>query len=92
MFNPLVLAYVGDTVYDTFVRTMLVSGGSIQVNKLHKRAIKFVQAKAQAEILEKISHILTEEELDIVRRGRNTKICNSTQKCRYHGLQACYGL
>lgn len=73
MFNPLVLAYVGDTVYDTFVRTMLVSGGSIQVNKLHKRAIKFVQAKAQAEILEKLSHILTEDEQDIVRRGRNTK-------------------
>lgn len=73
MFNPLVLAYIGDSVYDTFIRTMLVSGGSIQVDKLHKRAIKFVQAKAQAEITEQLQHILTEDELDIVRRGRNTK-------------------
>lgn len=73
MYNPLVLAYIGDSVYDTFIRTMLVCGGSIQVNKLHKRAIKFVQAKAQAEITEELHDILTEEEQDIVRRGRNTK-------------------
>lgn len=73
MFNPLVLAYVGDSVYDTFIRTMLVSGGSIQVDKLHKRAIKYVQAKAQAEILQQLQATLTEEEQEIVRRGRNTK-------------------
>jgi ribonuclease-3 family protein len=73
MLNPLVLAYVGDSVYDTFVRTLLVSGGYGQVAKLHKLAIEFVKAKAQADILEKISEMLTEEEQDIVRRGRNTK-------------------
>lgn len=73
MYNPLVLAYIGDSVYDTFIRTMLVSDGSIQVKKLHKRAIRFVQAKAQAEITEELHNILTEEEQDIVRRGRNTK-------------------
>lgn len=73
MYNPLVLAYIGDSVYDTFIRTMLVSGGSIQVNKLHKKAIKFVQAKAQAEITEQLHNMLTEDEQDIVRRGRNTK-------------------
>jgi ribonuclease III family protein len=73
MFNPLVLAYIGDSVYDTFIRTMLVSGGSIQVDKLHKRSIKYVQAKAQAEITEQLHNILTEDEQDIVRRGRNTK-------------------
>ena len=73
MYNPLVLAYIGDSVYDTFVRTMLVAGGSIQVDKLHKRAIKFVQAKAQAAIVESLQEILTDDEKDIVRRGRNTK-------------------
>lgn len=73
MYNPLVLAYIGDTVYDTFIRTMLVSNGSMQVNKLHKRAVKYVKAKAQAEILEKLNDLLTEDEHDIVRRGRNTK-------------------
>lgn len=79
MYNPLVLAYIGDSVYDTFIRSMLVSGGSIQVDKLHKRAIKYVQAKAQAEILDKLHDILTEDEQDIVRRGRNTK-SNSVPK------------
>ncbi|MDF2520202.1 MAG: hypothetical protein K0R84_830 [Clostridia bacterium] len=73
MYNPLVLAYIGDAVYDTFVRSLLVSGGSMQVAKLHKRAIGYVQAKAQAAIIEKLHDTLTEDELDIVRRGRNTK-------------------
>lgn len=73
MLNPLVLAYVGDSVYDTFVRTLLVSGGYGQVAKLHKMSIEFVKAKAQADILDKISDMLTADEQDIVRRGRNTK-------------------
>lgn len=73
MLNPLVLAYVGDSVYDTFVRTLLVSGGYGQVAKLHKMAIEFVKAKAQADTLEKIAESLTMDEQDIVRRGRNTK-------------------
>lgn len=73
MLNPLVLAYVGDSVYDTFVRTLLVSGGYGQVAKLHKLSIEFVKAKAQADILGKITEMLTADEQDIVRRGRNTK-------------------
>lgn len=73
MLNPLVLAYIGDSVYDTFVRTLLVSGGYGQVAKLHKMSIEFVKAKAQADILGKITEMLTSEEQDIVRRGRNTK-------------------
>ncbi|HYF81849.1 MAG TPA: Mini-ribonuclease 3 [Clostridia bacterium] len=73
MLNPLVLAYVGDSVYDTFVRTLLVSGGYGQVKKLHKMSIEFVKAKAQAETLAKITEMLTADEQDIVRRGRNTK-------------------
>jgi ribonuclease III family protein len=73
MLNPLVLAYVGDSVYDTFVRTLLVSGGYGQVKKLHKLSIEFVRAKAQADTLAKITEMLTADEQDIVRRGRNTK-------------------
>lgn len=73
MLNPLALAYVGDAVYDTFVRSYLVTRGLSQVAKLHKKSIGFVKAKAQAEILSKISGSLTEEEGDVVRRGRNTK-------------------
>lgn len=73
MLNPLVLAYVGDSVYDTFVRTLLVTSKHTQVAKLHKMSIEFVKAKAQADILEGINEFLNEEEQDIVRRGRNTK-------------------
>jgi len=73
MLNPLVLAYIGDSVYDTFVRTLLVSGGYGQVAKLHKMSIEFVKAKAQADTLLKITGFLTPEEQDVVRRGRNTK-------------------
>jgi ribonuclease-3 family protein len=73
MLNPLVLAYAGDSVYDTFVRTLLISGGHGQVAKLHKMSIEFVKAKAQADILGEINELLTPEEQDIVRRGRNTK-------------------
>lgn len=73
MFNPLVLAYVGDAIYAAFVRTLLVSKGSMPVSKLHKNSILYVKAKAQAEILESIHPMLTEEEQTIVRRGRNTK-------------------
>lgn len=73
MLNPLVLAYVGDSVYDTFVRTLLVSGGHGHVAKLHKMSIEFVKAKAQADILGEINERLTPEEQDIARRGRNTK-------------------
>ena len=73
MLNPLVLAYGGDSVYCTFVKTLLVSGGHGQVAKLHKMSIEFVKAKAQADILGRINELLTPEEQDIVRRGRNTK-------------------
>lgn len=79
MYNPLVLAYIGDSIYDTFVRSMLVSAGSVQVCKLHKKAVKYVQAKAQAETLKMLYDTLTVDEQDIVRRGRNAK-SNSVPK------------
>jgi len=73
MYNPAILAYIGDSVYELFVRTLLVSKGSVQVSKLHKKAILFVKAKAQAEMVDKLENYLTDEEKDIVRRGRNAK-------------------
>ncbi len=73
MLNPSLLAYIGDAVYELFVRTLLVSKGGSQAGKLHKKAVLFVKAKAQAEIIDKISEYLTEEERDIVKRGRNAK-------------------
>lgn len=73
MMPPLVWAYVGDCVYELFIRTYLINITKLKPHKLHIEAIKYVKAKAQAEILKKITDKLTEQEKDIVRRGRNAE-------------------
>ncbi len=73
MLSPLVWAYVGDAVYELFVRTMLTNNSNAKPHKLHIQSIKYVKAKAQADILKKIDEKLTDEEKDIVRRGRNAE-------------------
>jgi ribonuclease III family protein len=73
LMSPLVLAYVGDAVYEVFIRTLIVSQGNAPVHKLHVRSIKYVKAKAQSDIVHRIMDLLTPEEHDIVRRGRNAK-------------------
>ncbi len=71
--SPLVLAYVGDAVLELYIRTVMVGRGGGKVGQLHKKSIDYVKAKAQAEIVRSLTDILTEEETDIVRRGRNVK-------------------
>lgn len=70
---PLVLAYVGDAVFDLHIRTNLVLSGPAKVGDLHRRAVSFVRATAQAEALRGLQPTLTEAEADIVRRARNAK-------------------
>jgi len=71
--NPLVLAYIGDAVYELYIRKYLIITQGTLVNQLHKRATKFVKAEAQANIVHNIMVDLTEEEITIVKRGRNSK-------------------
>lgn len=71
--SPLTWAYIGDAVYELYIRENLVSKTNLKPHKLHIESIKHVKASAQAETLRKIEEILTEEEKDIVRRARNTK-------------------
>ncbi|EAA0010427.1 TPA: ribonuclease III domain-containing protein [Clostridioides difficile] len=72
--SPLVLAYLGDTVYETYIREYLIRQNTQRkVNDLHKLAIKYVKAKAQATIIYEIEIELTEEESKIYKRGRNQK-------------------
>lgn len=73
LMSPLTWAYVGDCVYELYIRTKLVNETNLKPHKLHIESIKYVKAKAQAELLEKIMDKLTEEEKDIVRRARNTQ-------------------
>ena len=70
--NPLQMAYVGDTVHDLYVRSMLLSRG-MTVGRMHRQAVRMVSAGAQARMLERIEPELTQGEADIARRGRNSQ-------------------
>ncbi len=71
--SPLQLAYVGDAVYELFIRHYIMSKKNISVHALHKESINYVKAKAQKDTLFKIKERLTEEEWNTVKRGRNAK-------------------
>lgn len=67
------LAYIGDSIYELYIREHVVKNSREQVNKLHKKTVKYVSAKAQAHIMESLLDELTDEEKDIFRRGRNAE-------------------
>ncbi len=71
-YSALTLAYIGDAVYELFVRTYLLRDANFPVQKLHKSAIKMVNAKAQSDLFQKIKDVLSEEETAVYKRGRNT--------------------
>ena len=95
--NPLQMAYVGDTVHDLYVRSMLLSRG-MTVGKMHKQAVRMVSAGAQARMLERIEDELTETEADVARRGRNSQAKHAAPKhadpadyAHATGLEALWG-
>lgn len=71
--SPLTWAYIGDAVFELYIRTHLINTTYLKPNKLHVASIQYVKAKSQAELLEKLEPTLTEKEKEIVRRGRNTQ-------------------
>ena len=73
LLSPLTWAYVGDCVYELYIRTNLVNKTKLKPHKLHIETIKYVKAKAQADTLKAIESKLTEDELNIVRRARNSE-------------------
>ena len=95
--SPLTLAFMGDTVFDLFVRERLICQANRPVNKLHNLASKTVNAQSQANAVKKIMDMLTEEEFAVFRRGRN---CHANHKAKnasegdYHyatGFEALFG-
>lgn len=95
--SPLTLAFMGDTVFDLFVRERLICQANRPVNKLHNLASKTVNAQSQANAVKKIMDMLTEEEFAVFRRGRN---CHTNHKAKnasegdYHyatGFEALFG-
>lgn len=72
-YSPLVLAYMGDCVYDLIIKSMVVSRGNKQVHRMHEETSSYVQASAQSRMMRAMQPHLTEEEHAIYRRGRNTR-------------------
>lgn len=81
--NVLVLAYLGDTIYENYVRHFLVKNGISNVNDLQKAAIKYVSAVAQAGFLTKMidEEFLSEEEINVVKRARNYRTTSHPKNC-----------
>ena len=72
-YSPLPLAYIGDSVYDLFIRTKIIEKGNRHVTDMHKEAVKFVKAHSQAESIHAIEDKLTEDEVRVLKWGRNAK-------------------
>ncbi len=81
--NVLVLAYLGDTVYENYVRKYLINLGIGNVNDLQKKAINYVSASNQAKFITQLldNSFLTDEELDVFRRARNYKTTSHPKSC-----------
>lgn len=72
-YSPLTLAYIGDSIYDLIIKTLVINEGNKQVKKLHKETSSMVQASAQSEMMRTLQPLLTEEEHAVYKRGRNAK-------------------
>lgn len=81
--NVLVLAYMGDTVYEDYIRKYLINKGIGNVNDLQTEALKYVSAINQAKFLTEMidNNYLSEKELDIVKRARNYKTTSHPKSC-----------
>ncbi len=81
--NSLVLAYLGDTIYEDYIREFLIKSGIANVNDLQKESIKYVSANAQAKILKKLmdEKFFNEDELIIIKRARNHKSISHPKNC-----------
>ena len=72
-YSPLALAYIGDGIFDLVIRSLIVGKGNTKASQLHKRTSQIVKAHTQALMIEALEDILTEEESNVYRRGRNAK-------------------
>ncbi|GHU81305.1 mini-ribonuclease 3 [Clostridia bacterium] len=79
--GPVVLAFVGDSVFELLVRERLLGKGSMPANKLHSLAVGKVKASAQAAAYYTLEEMLSDEEKDILRRGRNANTARAPKSC-----------
>lgn len=72
-YSPLTLAYIGDSIYDLIIKSLVINEGNKQVQKLHQETSSLVQASAQSKMMRTLQELLTEEEHAMYKRGRNAK-------------------
>ncbi|MGN0599832.1 MAG: Mini-ribonuclease 3 [Oscillospiraceae bacterium] len=96
-YSPLTLAFLGDAVYERLVREKLVKTANMPVNKLHKEAVEKVRAAYQSRAVDVILPLLTEDEAEIMKRGRNAtsntvpKSSNPIEYRRATSLETLFG-
>ena len=90
-YSALALAYIGDCVFDLVVRTILVSRGNDKPQAYHRRAIHFVNAAAQKDMMSMLTASLTEEEKAVFRRGRNAKGASPARNQSLHDYRIATG-
>ncbi len=96
-YSPLALAYIGDGIYELIIRSAVIAQGNRQVKKLHQQASRYVKAQAQSRMMETLLPLLTQEEEEIYRRGRNAKSYSAAKNAsisdyrRATGMEALFG-
>lgn len=95
--SPLVLAYIGDSIYDLVIKTWVIEQGNMQVNKLNKKTSSIVKAESQSAMIGVIEPMLSEHEEAVYKRGRNAKAYTSAKNAsigdyrRATGFEALMG-
>ncbi len=90
-YSPLVLAYIGDGIYELMVRTVLVGQGNRQASTLHKKASSYVKASTQSAMILAVQEELTEEEHQVYKRGRNAKTVTMAKHASMHDYRHATG-
>lgn len=91
-YSPLTLAYIGDDVYDVVIRTIVVEKANRSAHDLHTISSHFVKAKTQAEMIEALQDVLTEEEEAVYKRGRNAKAYTTAKNASVADYRKATGL
>ena len=96
-YSPLTLAYIGDCIYEIIIRTVVVERGNKSPQSLHKTVTKYVKAETQCELFQVLQDELTEEEMAVMRRGRNAKSFTTAKNAsvgdyrKASGLESLFG-
>ncbi|MCL2719583.1 MAG: ribonuclease III [Lachnospiraceae bacterium] len=90
-YSPLALAYIGDGVFDIIIRTIIVGQGNSGSHDLHVRVSKYVNAGAQANMIETLMMVLDEEEIAVYKRGRNAKTATTAKNASIQDYRKATG-